>query len=144
MSIQEKINQMGEWTKKNQADMALVVGFVLVALVSFGIGYLSAPGIQKSPLKIENMQSGIGETLINVSAGDSAKAALDQAAGQSQKGIIVASKYGTKYHWPWCSFAKNIKPENQVWFKSEAEAQAAGYTACGCIKSKAPAGYMTQ
>ncbi|MBI4708850.1 MAG: hypothetical protein HY764_01440 [Candidatus Portnoybacteria bacterium] len=133
----------GEWAKKNQADIAVVAGFVLVALISFGVGYLSAPGISKNQVVIEETQ---GENItatqsVNSQTGESQEslqAAISQSAG---KGIIVASKSGTKYHWPWCSWAKQIKPENQVWFNSEAEAQATGYSKCNAFDRLAPAGY---
>ncbi len=44
------------------------------------------------------------------------------------EGGYVASKNGTKYHFPWCGSAKQIKEENKIWFKTKAEAEAAGYT----------------
>ncbi|MFH0852177.1 MAG: hypothetical protein V1845_01035 [bacterium] len=144
MSTSEKAIKIGEWAKKNQGDIALVAGFVLVALISFGLGYLSAPGVSKSELKIQDLQSDISQTAVDAVVGDGAAVNMGNSQPSTEKGTIVASKYGTKYHWPWCSFAKNIKPENEVWFKTEAEAKAAGYSACGCIKSKAPAGYTAQ
>ncbi len=42
----------------------------------------------------------------------------------------VGSKNSDKYHLPGCSHAKKINPENQVWFNSKEEAEAAGYTPC--------------
>lgn len=54
---------------------------------------------------------------------------------QKQTGQFVASKNSNKYHLPTCRFAKKIKPENQVWFSSAAEAEARGYQPCGtCMK----------
>lgn len=41
---------------------------------------------------------------------------------------IVASKNGTKYHYPWCSGAKQISDKNKITFKSIEEARKAGYT----------------
>jgi hypothetical protein len=46
----------------------------------------------------------------------------------ASEGSYVASKSGEKYHLPWCSGAQHIKEENKVWFKTKAEAEAAGYT----------------
>ncbi|MDD5627180.1 MAG: Ada metal-binding domain-containing protein [Patescibacteria group bacterium] len=52
-----------------------------------------------------------------------------------REGQLVGSKNSTKYHLPSCRFAKNIKPENQVWFSSKEEAESKGYKPCGtCIK----------
>jgi methylphosphotriester-DNA--protein-cysteine methyltransferase len=60
----------------------------------------------------------------------------------SEKGLIVASKNSKIYHWPWCAPAKKIKPENEVWFVSEAEARASGRTRCADFEELAPAGYL--
>ncbi len=47
----------------------------------------------------------------------------------------VGSKTSDKYHWPDCSYAKKIKPENRITFSDEEEAQEAGYSPCGvCCK----------
>jgi hypothetical protein len=155
MSTQEGQNRVqltwygraGDWAKKNQGDIALVLGFVLVALISFGIGYLTAPGVPKNPLVIESPQANISEAVAGNSSqeGDSAvtsETSQPQTQQGNEKGLIVASKNSKIYHWPWCSAAKNIKPENQIWFKSEAEAQATGRTRCADFEKLAPAGYV--
>lgn len=47
----------------------------------------------------------------------------------------LLGKKSNKYHYSWCSSWKKIKPENQVWFNSDKEAEAAGYTLAGnCTK----------
>jgi len=43
-------------------------------------------------------------------------------------GAYVGSRNGSKYHFPWCPGAQQIKEENKVWFSSVEEAQKAGYT----------------
>lgn len=137
-------SQIGEWTKKNQGDIVLIIGFVFVALISFGLGYLSAPQMTKSPLIIEGPTAAISEQATseqdasNAQDGQSSSAAVGQG---NEKGIIVASKNGTKYYWPWSPWAKRIKPENLVWFKSESEAQKAGYSKSSDFDNIAPAGY---
>lgn len=140
-----KFNRIGDWLKRNQADIALVAGFVLVALISFGIGYLVAPGVPKNPLVVENPQANISEAVAgeNIGAGDSALTSQSaQSQQESEKGLIVASKNSKIYHWPWEAAAKKIKPENEVWFKSEAEAQASGRTKSADFDKSAPAGYL--
>jgi hypothetical protein len=42
--------------------------------------------------------------------------------------LLVGSKNSDKYHFPWCSGAKRIKPENLLFFSSYEEARNAGYT----------------
>lgn len=45
--------------------------------------------------------------------------------------FLVGSKNSDKYHFPWCSGALRIKPENLISFTSYEEARAAGYTPAG-------------
>ena len=135
--------QTGEWLKKNQADIAITVGFILVALIAFGAGRLSVSQPDDGSIVVEENKI----TPISLTANVSQP--LIQAMGEpvgvagqneSVKGVFIASRSGTKYHWPWCSYAQKIKSENQVWFNTEKEAQTAGYSPCGCIQNKAPAG----
>jgi hypothetical protein len=143
------VAKIGDWFKKNQADIALVIGFVLVAAIAFGTGRLSAPEIIKNPIVIEepnstssiNLSGNVSQPLISAGQGSAVNSVLGDTGQAAEKGLFVASRGGTKYHWSWCSYGQRIKPENQVWFKSESEAQAAGFSPCACIASKAPAGY---
>ena len=145
-----KISQIKEWVKGNQTDIVLIIGVIFIAFISFGLGRLTAPLIIKDPITIEQPSEAqftattTEQGTINTAASTSASFLSTPSASTSaeqQKGQFISSKAGTKYHWPWCSYAKNIKPENAVWFKTESEAQAAGYTACGCISRSAPVGY---
>ncbi len=49
-------------------------------------------------------------------------------------GKFVASATSNKYHSPKCDWAKRIKKENRVWFKTEAEARRKGYSKHSCLK----------
>jgi len=138
-----QIARIGDWLKKNQGDIAIAAGFVLVAVISFGIGYLSAPGQTKNPIVIEEPQdfsASAGNVLVNI-VEDTENASGTVKEQESEKGLLVASKNGTKYYWPWSSWAKRIKPENEVWFNSETEAQKAGYSKSADFDQNAPAGY---
>ncbi len=71
--------------------------------------------------QVESNKTGPGETISTTEV--------------PREGQLVGSKNSTKYHLPSCRFAKRIKPENQVWFSSRAEAESKGYQPCGtCIK----------
>lgn len=141
------LSQIGDWLKRNQADIAIVVGFVLVALIAFGAGRMSAPEIVRNPIIIDepNASSSVNifgtvSQSFNTPVGESAGTSLTNQS--SAKGLFVASRGGTKYYWPWCSWAERIKEENKVWFNSEAEARQAGYSPSVCIPQQAPAGYQ--
>ena len=94
---------IGEW--------GLILVVFLVALSSFGLGRLSTQEASKPAVSV-------------------AQAPIEAAPkGMAIGGLVVASRSGTVYQYPWCGGADNIKPENQVWFKIEEAAIAAGYRA---------------
>jgi hypothetical protein len=145
-------SQIGERVKKNQADIAIVVGFILVAIIAFGAGRLTAPQIVKNPILIDeptatssslNIYGNVSQPISNT-VGDSVKSPTATTEQGRPQGLFVASKGGKKYHWPWCSWGERIKEENKIWFNSEKEAQTAGYSPCACIQSRAPVGYARQ
>lgn len=92
---------MGEW--------GLFAIVFLVALASFGLGRLSTIESARPPVSIREAPS------------------LAKPRGMYMGGQYVAARGGTTYYYPWCGGAQKIAPENQVWFKSEEAAQAAGY-----------------
>ena len=94
------IKNFKEKIKPFEKDLILAVAIILVALISFGLGRLSKIGESQVPITIENI-SGSTST-------PSAKNLTDK--------IFVASKNGTKYHYPWCSGAQSIKEENKIYF----------------------------
>lgn len=99
---------LGEW-----GILALII---LAALAAFGLGRLSA--LQEA------------RPIVTVSQAAAGASALPMAPG----GLLVASRTGTVYYYPWCAGAAKIKPENARWFVSEKEAQAAGYRAAKTCK----------
>lgn len=46
-------------------------------------------------------------------------------------GNFVASNASNKYHDPSCIWADKIDSDRRVWFETTAEAEKAGYVACG-------------
>lgn len=52
----------------------------------------------------------------------------------SSQGKYVGSDDSDKYHYPSCRFAKEILPENEIWFDSEEDARSEGYVPCGVCK----------
>lgn len=47
--------------------------------------------------------------------------------GEEGEVVVVGSVNGSKYHYPWCSGAKQIKEANIIEFKNVTEARLAGY-----------------
>lgn len=131
------LSQLKNFVKKNESDIVLVIGVVLVALISFGAGRLTAFRDNKEPLIIQDstLTASVQESLAPQAGGSS------QLKEPIKEGKFVGSLKSDKYHWPWSSSAKRIKPENQIWFNSEAEAKAAGYEPAGDFLKWAPADF---
>lgn len=49
---------------------------------------------------------------------------------EMEQGEYLGSRNSDKYHLPGCKWAQKIKEENQVWFETVEEAEAAGYKPC--------------
>ena len=113
-----------EKCKSREAYTAALI--ILVAFASFGLGRLSKLEETREPIKIEYPQSAAATRLGG--GQDAAVAATLPLAETKTGGQLVASKSGTKYHFPWCSGAARISETNKVWFNSVEEARKAGYT----------------
>ena len=109
-------------------DTFVVILIVLVGLGSFGLGKISAK--EKGGGDIQIIKS--EENLIfkpQIGESESTKVSTQSPS----QGMLVASKSGTKYYFPWCSGVARIKEENKVWFQSYEEARSRGLTpASGC------------
>ena len=147
--------------KDNQNDIILVIGVILISLISFGAGRLTAPDMAKEPIKIDESQvANISQTFlkpddqtdntVNSANSVNQSSAENQSSNQQnqvninlpqKQGQFVASKSGKNYYWPWDSTVQRIKPENLIWFATEAQAQAAGYKPNAKFLQQAPVGY---
>ncbi len=143
--VKTRAQEFYAWFKNNEKDILLVIGIVLIAVINFGAGRLTAPKIIQEPLVIKDdlasqlPNSGMAD--LAGSIGQPINNSQATATSGKQEGKIVASKNGKYYHWPWSPWAKNIKAANRVWFNSETEAQAAGFKRASNFLDIAPAGY---
>jgi cytoskeletal protein RodZ len=147
-----------------ETKVVLVIGFILVAVISFEAGTLKGQKWQQKPLiiekpaqisennankadlsdventqKVENQADNSQTTQNNSSqAPNLVPESVKTPDGTNISPAVcalVGSKKSTIYHKPTCQFAKHIKPENQVCFGSEEEAKSKGYSPCGtCFK----------
>jgi hypothetical protein len=140
MSIQKKggsgkgkkkdisLDSIGEG-ESHHATILLLLLFIFSSLSSFALGRLSV-------IAKEGQRSLVIETVPpDFVEGDTTEGGVDLSSGQSEKTVpvknpffLVGSKNSDKYHFPWCSGARRIKPENIVSFSSYEEARNAGYT----------------
>lgn len=58
----------------------------------------------------------------------------EQEPVESDTGAYIGSIKSDKYHKPDCRYAKQIAPENIIYFDSKQEAEQAGYKPCGWCK----------
>jgi hypothetical protein len=120
-----------------KTDLFIALSLILIGLAGFGLGKLSAMEKGREPVRIQKAQfipitSSTIKTLdLNVKTNEIAVplSASALVAGENAKGLLVASKSGKKYHFPWCAGASQITEKNKIWFDSYEAAQKAGYTA---------------
>ena len=114
------VNNIPEILSSRKAtNTALVIILVLLGLTSFGLGKLSEKNTDKvGILECTNEVSGEKNEPKTVST------VVSSLHNNAQ---YVASRNGTKYHFPWCSGAKRIKAENLIYFKTKEDAERAGY-----------------
>lgn len=124
-----------DFLKNNEAKIVLGIGLILVAVIAFEAGVLKGQNWQAAPLVIEKS----GECSAGTNSPENAQnpaqegqkpAQADLASpstAASANCVFVGSKNSNKYHLPTCHFAKLIKSENLVCFKSAEDAAARGY-----------------
>jgi hypothetical protein len=131
--IESKIKGGGDETERPSLfnldnDIFVVMIIIFVAFTSFGMGRLSITTQEKTPIVFsEKLPVSFEKIQASHSPQELQSATYKPLANSLQAGSIVASKNGTKYHFPWCSGAKRMKEENKIWFNSEQEAREAGY-----------------
>lgn len=131
----EKIKQGRGEVANHERGLYFALLVVVLTTLSFGLGRLSVVEQNREPVRIELPALASAP----VSTGEGSKPYLTPASATKasnpgpnvktgSSAVVVASRSGTKYHFPYCGSAKTIKPENLITFPSEAAAQSAGYT----------------
>lgn len=108
-----------ESSKKHNTPLIVLI-IIVVAVISFALGRLS---VSEGESQIEISRQGdqaAATTLSELSEIDQERAV--------EESFVVASKNGTKYHYPWCSGANTISEENKIIFQTNTAARSAGYT----------------
>ncbi len=134
MNILSKLINLIKLIKSYQYHLFLAVCIGFISFISYNLGKIDA--LEKTPIKIGD--SGIKSQIQS----EKFKADIYQATRQKTSDQVSVNKLDTrvvaskassskKYHYTWCNTWKKIKPENQIWFSSDKEAEAAGYTLAG-------------
>lgn len=133
---------MYEKLKSLMLDDRIFFSFIVfgVAIGSFGLGRASVvlkeiPS-QKGQQSVANINTSLTtESLPQTNVGTQNKIETikiqteetKEISSDYNKGEIVASKSGTRYHLLSCPGAKQIKEENKIYFANPQAAEAAGY-----------------
>lgn len=127
------IDSIKEYVIRNQDKLVLLIGFLLVSLLSFEAGTLWGQKWQQKPLVIEKQVDIAPATespnVANSEASESIPTVKSQAQGSETSAsscVYVGSKNSTKFYLSTCPWAKQIKPENVVCFKTKEEAIGQG------------------
>lgn len=106
MTIAEAREKCKSFITRVPRDVLIVLILILVALCSFGLGYLAG---------------------LDAGQGDGLSVKVPPLVATSPDERVLASRSGTKYYFPWCVGANRITDANKVWFISPAAASNAGY-----------------
>jgi hypothetical protein len=129
-----------EFFLKNEQKIVLIVAFCLVSVISYEFGLLQGQKWQQKPLVIEK---GINTPVSNQTTQNEASITPENVSSavlptqnnsivSTANCVYVGSKSSTKFYLSTCSWAKSIKPENLVCFKTAEEAIKQGRTESKC------------
>ncbi len=143
--IRPKIVKIKKIFYKNEDKIILTIGFILIALISFGFGKISNYSLNNPSLEINDSQVDFVENFLKTEnktnegkvLSDASKTAVSANKNSDNKNDkkekqLVGSVKGKKYHLSDCHNVKRIKPENQIWFSSVEEAKKQGYEPAKC------------
>ncbi len=94
-----------------------VITLVSIAIIAFMLGQVSMRAERKPELihdtteRIEHLRPQSGQVAVPLGQGN-----------------IVASRKGKRWHYVWCTGASTISDKNKRYFKTETEAEKAGFT----------------
>lgn len=138
MSIKESFNKIKGSIQAIPQDIKynffITFLIILVGTASFGLGRLSVSDIQKNTdIKVflpEGLEANVlqGFEQKDIQNSSEKQGVPENVYVPDQGGEVVASKSGSKYHFPWCAGAKQISEKNLISFPSVEEARNAGYT----------------
>ena len=111
------MDQIKQFIKTQQQVIVLIVGYVLVAVIGFGLGRLGRIQIKSPEIKLEDT----GTTINNYTPNMSGLQSETRSAGCK----IKATTSSRIYHLP--GQAGYDKLSGQTCFATEEQAQAAGY-----------------
>ena len=121
--LTERINKFKEVITPYKNDLFTATAIILIAIIGFGLGRLSAIYERKTPITVEYLKNTDATSVLTPQN-------VNEKTNSDTSNIgIVASKNGSKYYPANCPAASRIKEENKIQFNSAKEAKDAGYSA---------------
>ena len=114
-SILERALQIKDKTEDWAQESFFVFIVLFVGISAFGLGVLSNDEETRPAVRLLEREMNVA-TPIPIG------------------GMVVASRKGSKYHFPWCSGARTMSEGNKMWFNSIEEAKSAGFMPAGNCK----------
>lgn len=141
MSIMDFPNKIKSWAGSRQGrDVYIVTLIIVVGFGAFGLGRLSvSQNDSTSSVQLVYPRGESGTASVVPASILSPKSSsvstpsiksdlsLQNSVDNSGKDIVASSR-GSKYYYTWCSGAKNLSEANKIFFSTESEAEAAGYS----------------
>ncbi len=121
--LAERINKFKSVLIEHKNDLFTAAALILIAIIGFGLGRLSAIYERKTPITVEYLDKTDATNTAAVPDGNNQTNSAINSTG------MIASKNGSKYYPADCPAASRIKAENRIQFNSAKEAKEAGYTA---------------
>ena len=116
--------------KTYQYQVFLAVCISMIAFISFNLGKIATN--EKGSIKITEGANIYKAASVEDSGGEDVLTTPRATPKPLDLRVVVSKASDSrKFHYSWCGSWKKIKPENQVWFETEAEAIKAGYTLAG-------------
>ena len=107
--LQELVLKIKPFIDQTVGEWGMILIVLLIGFGSFGLGRLSMLESVRPPVSISQAPT------------------VAEPRGMNIGGLIVASRTGNAYYFPWCSGVDKILLQNRVWFASEEKARQAGY-----------------
>ena len=111
-SIRKRLGEIKGFFVTIGSEWVVIFIVILVGFGGFALGRLSG---------LQNVQNTIQTASVARSLESS------EVPERALGGQLVASRNGSKYHFPWCGGAQQIAERNKIWFDSVEEARQAGY-----------------
>jgi hypothetical protein len=141
MSINDFGRKIKSWAASRQGrDVYIVTLIIVVGFGAFGLGRLSvSQNDSTSSVQLVYPRGESGTVSVVPASILSPKSSsvstpsiksdlsLQNSVDNSGKDIVASSR-GSKYYYTWCSGAKNLSEANKIFFSTESEAEAAGYS----------------